>query len=75
MIVMMKVITFKNRAVPVYYRNEQSSSVEQLNDKLFEMELNFEFRKKWKRISSVEMIRDVAIFQYNDGTKLYLEVG
>jgi len=72
---MMKVITFKNRAVPVYYRNEQPSSVDQLHHKLFEMEYDFEFRKKWKRISSVEMVRDVAIFQYNDGTKLYLEVG
>jgi hypothetical protein len=38
------------------------------------MELDFDFRKKWKRIKSVEMVRDVAIFQYNDGTKLYLEV-
>jgi len=72
---MMKVISFKNRAVPVYYRNEQSSAVDQLNHKLQEMELDFEFRKKWKRIALVEVVRDVAIFQYNDGTKLYLEVG
>lgn len=71
---MMKIITFKNRSVPVYYRNDQSAAVELLNNKLHEMELNFDFRKKWKRIHSVEMIRDVAIFQYNDGTKLYLEV-
>ncbi|MFC4775948.1 hypothetical protein ACFO9Q_04035 [Paenibacillus sp. GCM10023252] len=71
---MMRVITFKNRSVPVYYPSEQLSSVELLHHKLVEMELNFDFRKKWKRIAKVEVIRDVAIFQYNDGTKLYLEV-
>lgn len=71
---MMRVITFKNRSVPVYYPNEQSASVDMLHHKLYEMELDFSFRKKWKRIKSVEMVRDVAIFQYNDGTKLYLEV-
>ncbi|MCU6712784.1 hypothetical protein M6D81_29190 [Paenibacillus sp. J5C_2022] len=71
---MMKIITFKNRSVPVYYPNEQSTSFDLLHHKLSELELDFDFRKKWKRIRSVEMVRDVAIFQYNDGTKLYLEV-
>lgn len=71
---MMRIITFKNRSVPVYYPTEQSASVELLNHKLSEMELDFDFRKRWRRIKSVEMVRDVAIFQYNDGTKLYLEV-
>ena len=71
---MMRIITFKNRSVPVYYPNEQAASIELLDHKLHQMELDFDFRKKWKRIKSVEMVRDVAIFQYNDGTKLYLEV-
>lgn len=71
---MTKVITFKNRSVPVHYPSEQLSYMELLQNKLTEMEYNFDFRKKWKRIKSVEMIRDVAILQYNDGTKLYLEV-
>ncbi|HTG70155.1 hypothetical protein [Paenibacillus sp. Soil522] len=71
---MMKIVTFKSRSVPVYYPNELSASIEQLNHKLYELELDFDFRKKWRRIKSVEMVRDVAIFQYNDGTKLYLEV-
>lgn len=71
---MTKVITFKNRSVPVHYPSEQLSYMELLQNKLQEMELNFDFRKKWKRIKSVEMIRDVAILQYSDGTKLYLEV-
>ncbi|MBM7568972.1 MULTISPECIES: hypothetical protein [Paenibacillus] len=71
---MTKVITFKNRSVPVHYPSEQLSYMELLQNKLQEMEYNFDFRKKWKRIKSVEMIRDVAILQYSDGTKLYLEV-
>lgn len=71
---MTKVLTFKNRSVPVHYPSEQLSYMELLQNKLLEMEYNFDFRKKWKRIKSVEMIRDVAILQYSDGTKLYLEV-
>ncbi|REE78791.1 hypothetical protein A8990_12467 [Paenibacillus taihuensis] len=71
---MTKVITFKNRTVPVHYPSEQLSYIELLHNKLLEMEFNFDFRKKWKRIKSVEMVRDVAILQYSDGTKLYLEV-
>lgn len=71
---MMKSITFKNRSVPVYYPPGQEEAVRLLPDKLRELELNFDFRKRWRQISSVQMSRDVAIFQYNDGTKLYLEV-
>jgi hypothetical protein len=71
---MMKVITFGSRTVPVYVPTEQNESIKLLNAKLEAMSLDFEFRRKWKRIKSVQMIRDVAIFQYNDGTKLYLDV-
>lgn len=71
---MMKIITFKKRSVPVYFPEQHPMSVERFNDKLRELEMNFDFRKKWKRIKSVEMVRDVAILQYSDGTKLYLEV-
>lgn len=71
---MIKVITFKNRTVPVYLPNDKTQNYQLLNNKLQELELDFTFRKKWKSIQSVEMVRDVAILQYNDGTKLYLEV-
>jgi len=71
---MIKVITFSNRSVPVYFPSDNADSYNLLHAKLAEMKLNFDFRKKWKRIKSVQVIRDVAIFQYNDGTKLYLEV-
>jgi hypothetical protein len=72
---MMNVVSFKNRSVPVYYSSDQAAMFELLPHKLKELELNFDFRKKWKRIASVELVRDVAVFRYNDGTKLYLEVG
>lgn len=71
---MMKIITYKNRSVPVFYPVEKSQNYQKLNNKLNELEYDFAFRKKWKLVQSVEMVRNVAILQYNDGTKLYLEV-
>jgi len=71
---MMKIIKFKDRSVPVYFPQDKLQNYDKLNDKLHELEYDFSFRKKWKSIKSVEVVRDVAIFQYNDGTKLYLEV-
>jgi hypothetical protein len=46
---MMKIVTFKSRSVPVYYPNELSASIEQLNHKLYELELDFDFRKKMEK--------------------------
>lgn len=71
---MMKIIKFKDRSVPVYFPQDKLQNYDKLNNKLHELEYDFSFRKKWKTIKSVEVVRDVAIFQYNDGTKLYLEV-
>lgn len=71
---MIKTIRYKNKSVPVYFRSNKEANCDKLNEKLYELEYDFSFRKKWKMVSSVEMVRDVAIFQYNDGTKLYLEV-
>lgn len=68
------VIKFKERTIPVTFFNKDSASVEALR-KLFEsMELNFEFRRKLRKISSIEMVGEVAVFKYFDGTKLYMEV-
>lgn len=71
---MVKMITYKNQSVPVFCNVGKSHSYQKLNNKLHELEFDFAFRKKWKSIQSVEMVRNVAILQYNDGTKLYLEV-
>lgn len=67
-------IRFKNKSIPVLNFTHRSSHMELLSSKLKEFELHFEFRKKLKMISMIEIIGDVAIFKYNDGTKLYLEV-
>jgi hypothetical protein len=67
-------IRFKNKSIPVLNFTHKRSHMELLSNKLKELELNFEFRKKLKMISMIEIIGDVAIFKYNDGTKLYLEV-
>jgi hypothetical protein len=66
-------IRFKNKVIPVINYSDTSNTT-QLTNKLIEMELNFEFRKKLKMISLIEIIGEVAIFKYHDGTKLYLEV-
>jgi hypothetical protein len=68
------VIKFKNRSIPVTFFNKESASLDSLT-KLFEsMELNLDFRRKLRKISSIEMVGEVAVFKYFDGTKLYMEV-
>jgi hypothetical protein len=67
-------IRFKNKAIPVINYTHKVSHMELLTNKLNELELNFEFRKKLKMITLIEIIGEVAIFKYHDGTKLYLEV-
>lgn len=67
-------IRFKSKSIPVLNYTHKVSQMELLTNKLKELELNFEFRKKLRMISLIEIIGDVAIFKYHDGTKLYLEV-
>jgi hypothetical protein len=67
-------IRFKNKSIPVMNFTHKRSQMELLSSKLKEFELHFEFRRNLKMISMNEIIGDVAIFKYNDGTKLYLEV-
>jgi hypothetical protein len=68
------IITFKNKPIRVQHNLSGPQNLKLLKLKLHELELDFEFRKKLKKLSTVELINDVAIFIYNDGTKLYLEV-
>lgn len=67
-------IRYKNKSIPVMNFTHKRSQMDLLSTKLKEYELHFEFRRKLKMISMIEIIGDVAIFKYNDGTKLYLEV-
>ncbi|WP_127585430.1 hypothetical protein [Paenibacillus koleovorans] len=66
-------ISFKNRPI-VVYQYASTAMLGRLNAKMNEMEYNFEFRRKLKQVMSIELMSHVAIFQYRDGTKMYLEV-
>jgi hypothetical protein len=68
------ILNYKKKPIPIQHHLSAPYNLKQLKQKLDEMELDFEFRKKLKMISSIELVNDVAIFLYNDGTKLYLEV-
>jgi hypothetical protein len=67
-------ISYKHKPVPVFHRQAAPTALKSLGHKLQEMEFNFEFRRKWKGVQSIELVGEVAILQYNDGTKLYLAV-
>jgi hypothetical protein len=67
-------IKYKNKTIPVFNHSRNEAQMDLLSSKLEELEFNFDFRKKLKMISMIEIIGDVAICKYNDGTKLYLEV-
>lgn len=68
------VISYKCKPVLVHHRQAAPKALDSLQHKLLEMEFNFEFRRKWKGVQSIELVGEVAIFQYIDGTKLYLAV-
>lgn len=67
------VILFKNKSIPVH-QYASPAMLPLLSAKLSELEYDFEFRRKLKMILSIELLSQVAIFQYRDGTKMYLEV-
>lgn len=68
------VITYKNRTIPVTFFKKEAASLDDLRKLFDSLEYHFDFRRKLKKISSIEMVGDVAIFKYYDGTKLYMEV-
>ncbi|MFD0616676.1 hypothetical protein ACFQZR_04325 [Paenibacillus sp. GCM10027629] len=67
------VLQFYQKSIPVfpYHAN---ADIQALRRKVNELKYDFMFRKRWRRIVSIDLGSEVAIFQYNDGTKLYLEV-
>jgi hypothetical protein len=60
------VISYKNKPIPVHNYIGEIRALQPLQRKLEQMELDFEFRKKLRRISLIELIGDVAIFKYSD---------
>ena len=67
-------LKFKQHTIPVTFFNQEAAPLSSL-EKLFEsMEYHLDFRRKLKKIASIEMVGEVAVFKYFDGTKLYMEV-
>lgn len=71
---MMDVLRFGRRAVPLQNRASRLESRRLLNERMREMALDLEFRRKWKNVTNVELLSQAAIFQFADGTKLYLNI-
>lgn len=68
------VIKFKGSTIPVTFFNKEAASVDALRKLFDSLEYHLDFRRKLKKVSSIEMVGEVAVFKYFDGTKLYLEV-
>jgi len=70
----MDILRFGRRAVPLKNGAKRLDSRRLLNERMKEMTLDLEFRRKWKNVTVVELWSDAAIFNFNDGTKLYLNI-
>lgn len=71
---MMDVLRFGRRSVPLRNKAKRLESRQRLNKRMREMALDLEFRRKWKQVIDVELWSDAAIFWFEDGTKLYLNI-
>ncbi|GAB2696885.1 hypothetical protein ACFQWB_12215 [Paenibacillus thermoaerophilus] len=71
---MRKCITFKKKVIWVNERKSAPNSTELLMRKLEELEYNLDFRRKLKKILYIDIVNNVAVFIYADGSKLYLDV-
>ena len=71
---LMDSLHFGHRTVPLLNRAKRPDSRRQLHERLKEMALDLEFRRKWKQATNVELWSDAAIFKFSDGTKLYLNI-
>jgi len=67
------VLQFYQKSIPVF-RYHANADIQALRQKVNELKYDFMFRKRWRRIVSIDLGSEVAIFKYSDGTKLYLEV-
>ncbi|MFC5703671.1 hypothetical protein ACFPVX_20490 [Cohnella faecalis] len=69
------IIMFGKRAVPLDNRAKKEGSRQRLNERVHELADDLEFRRRWKRVNSIELWSDAAIFRLNDGSKWYLNIG
>jgi hypothetical protein len=71
---LMESLHFGHRTVPLMIGAKRLESRRRLNERMKEMALDLEFRRKWKKTTDVELWSDAAIFKFSDGTKLYLNI-
>ncbi|MFC4305571.1 hypothetical protein [Cohnella boryungensis] len=68
------VILFGKRAVPLQNRAKALNSRSRFNIRIRAMADDLEFRRRWKHVSYIELWSDAAIFQYDDGSKWYMNI-
>lgn len=68
------VLKFGKRAVPIENRGRRTGNRERFDIRVREMADDLEFRRRWKKVSKIELWSDAAIFQLEDGTKWYLNI-
>ncbi|THF72769.1 hypothetical protein [Cohnella fermenti] len=71
---MTDILHFGHRNVPLMNRAKRLDSRRLLQERMKEMTLDLEFRRKWKKATGVELWSDAAIVKFSDGTKLYLNI-
>ncbi|RUS48501.1 hypothetical protein [Cohnella sp. AR92] len=71
---MTDILHFGQRTVPLLNRAKRFESRKLLQQRMKEMTLDLEFRRKWKTVTNVELWSDAAIFKFSDGTKFYLNI-
>lgn len=67
-------VLFGKRAVPLDNRARKPGSRQRLDKRVSELSGDLEFRRRWKRVRSIELWSDAAIFQLDDGSKWYLNI-
>lgn len=68
------VLKFGKRAVPVENRGRMAGNRERFDTKVRELADDLDFRRRWRKVSRIELWSDAAIFQLDDGTKWYLNI-
>lgn len=69
-----EVMLFGKRAVPIDNRAMKAESRERFNSRVRQLAGDLEFRRRWKAVSKIELWSSAAIFEFDDGTKWYLNI-
>jgi hypothetical protein len=72
---MITTVVYNDQEIQVHINDRtKEASIQLLLNKMIELEYSYsEFSSKLKRIQTIQLIEDVAIFSYIDGTQLYMQ--